>query len=571
MRPVKDAKLFDKFDTIDKKSKKKLILLSILALIAIAAVTVSITGYVVISNPENISSYRTKEQLLSDLFLLEQEHPGLMAHQIIGKTVRGQDIYLFTIGNSSGGRVLVDGTMHGWEYAGSEAIYWTLEWLLDSNETDALRILRNNYILTIPIINLDNYGSGVINANGVNINRNFAVGFGLLNDSQRGPRPLSEPETQAIHNVFLKYVPDWYVNLHTGDYRMSPPWGHTNFVPEETVYLNAYEKISEISAERGVTPIPYKKSFNYAGGLARDEGYYMGAYSFGVELSTSLPDYGILKNTTVPQLIAIVIALSQLSETTTTTSTTTTSASTTTSTTASTSTSSTTATSTTTSTTITTSTTTTILPTDGLVAYWKFDEGSGSKVSDSSGNGNDGNISGATFTGGKTGFALQFDSVDDYVKVADSNSLDVSNAFTFEAWIYPKSFGENGMGRILDKTSSTAYIFYLRNGTNYPRQLVIYLDSNEYAAKNNTINLNKWQHVAVTFNRTLSSNQIKFYVNGTAVGTATRTTAVPNNTQPLYIGNRDDLARTFYGAIDEVRIYNRALSASEISAHYQGS
>jgi hypothetical protein len=70
------------------------------------------------------------------------------------------------------------------------------------------------------------------------------------------------------------------------------------------------------------------------------------------------------------------------------------------------------------------------------VALWHFDEGSGSVVSDASGNGNDGTIGGATWTNdGKFGPALQFDGENDFVRVADNASLDLTEEVTVEAWI----------------------------------------------------------------------------------------------------------------------------------------
>ena len=76
----------------------------------------------------------------------------------------------------------------------------------------------------------------------------------------------------------------------------------------------------------------------------------------------------------------------------------------------------------------------------GLVAYWKFDEGSGTTVSDSSGNGNTGTlVNGPLWTAGRVGNALFFDGIDDNVTVPDSNSLDLSSSFTLSAWVNPAS------------------------------------------------------------------------------------------------------------------------------------
>src|SRR5262249_55893677 len=76
----------------------------------------------------------------------------------------------------------------------------------------------------------------------------------------------------------------------------------------------------------------------------------------------------------------------------------------------------------------------------GLVAYWKFDEGSGTTVSDSSGNSNTGTlVNGPLWTAGRVGNALYFDGIDDNITVPDSNSLDLSGSFTLSAWVNPAS------------------------------------------------------------------------------------------------------------------------------------
>src|SRR5206468_9777237 len=76
----------------------------------------------------------------------------------------------------------------------------------------------------------------------------------------------------------------------------------------------------------------------------------------------------------------------------------------------------------------------------GLIAYWKFDEGSGTTVADSSGNGNTGTlVNGPVWTAGQVGNALFFDGIDDNITVPDSASLDLSSSFTLSAWVNPAS------------------------------------------------------------------------------------------------------------------------------------
>jgi hypothetical protein len=202
---------------------------------------------------------------------------------------------------------------------------------------------------------------------------------------------------------------------------------------------------------------------------------------------------------------------------------------------------------------------------NGLVLELHFNELAGSTVYDLSGNNNNGTIYGATRVQEGFGRALSFDGIDDYVLVPDSVSLRLTSSFTIMAWIYPKSAGENNYGRILAKYSESYYSVQMEAGT----RVSMGIASTTYAVTPlGSVPFNTWSHIAFTFDKTLPVNQIKAYVNGVLKATGTRTTDVPTSTDPLYIGNRVDLTRTFDGLIDEVCIYNRALSEDEIKAIY---
>src|SRR5688572_9579321 len=72
-----------------------------------------------------------------------------------------------------------------------------------------------------------------------------------------------------------------------------------------------------------------------------------------------------------------------------------------------------------------------------LVAAYAFDEGTGSAAADASGTGNNGTLAGPTWVAGKNGGGLSFDGVNDWVTVADANSLDLTTAMTLSAWVRP--------------------------------------------------------------------------------------------------------------------------------------
>ena len=116
----------------------------------------------------------------------------------------------------------------------------------------------------------------------------------------------------------------------------------------------------------------------------------------------------------------------------------------------------------------------TAAPPVGLVAAYGFDEGTGTAVADSSGNGNGGTVSGATWAVGKFGTALSFDGVNDIVNVADSASLDLTTGMTIEAWLLPRALGTTWRTVALkEQVGNYAYGLYGNTGTGRPSANVV--------------------------------------------------------------------------------------------------
>ncbi|MBX5327641.1 hypothetical protein HM002_08015 [Candidatus Bathyarchaeota archaeon A05DMB-4] len=191
---------------------------------------------------------------------LANAYPELMTYETIGKTVENRDIIMFKIGNPTGGKVLFDGAMHGSESLGSELLYFYAKWLLTSSDPLAKRILARDYTLLIPVVNVDSYDRYIRkNANGVDLNRNFATNWQYAGSSDpnsdyyRGPSPLSEPESKAIVGVFQKYKPSFYVNLHRGGVIF-----YVNSYGNRTYYSIIFNKITSLAQERGVSTYPYQ-------------------------------------------------------------------------------------------------------------------------------------------------------------------------------------------------------------------------------------------------------------------------------------------------------------------------
>src|SRR3989344_8230350 len=211
---------------------------------------------------------------------------------------------------------------------------------------------------------------------------------------------------------------------------------------------------------------------------------------------------------------------------------------------------------------------------NGLVGYWTMD---GSKVNwktgavtDSSGRGNTGTITNmATSTGvaiGKIGQALSFDGTDDILVIGDKDAFDAPASYTIIAWIYPRTFGGGSLARIFDKRNngSTGFDFFVCNSGCTAALAIVHDISNVIASDSNVVNLNKWQHVAVSWNGANAT----FYANGVAQGSPVLSAVPTANAVSISIGNETTNDRDFNGLIDEVRVYNRALSAGEIQTLY---
>ncbi|MDH5436179.1 MAG: serine hydrolase, partial [Gammaproteobacteria bacterium] len=159
-----------------------------------------------------------------------------------------------------------------------------------------------------------------------------------------------------------------------------------------------------------------------------------------------------------------------------------------------------------------------------------------------------------------------------YVEIPYQSLLDLSvNTFTVSAWIRPLSWGQNNQGRIIDhgggSSGTSGWSFHVQDSATVAQ--AIYFQINNDSSFNRSSNagvvqLNTWQHVAVTYD----NGTLTFYVNGVEQGVSTGV-PVPNaRISPLRIGIRTtDVQRDFDGGIDEVRIWNRALSMVEIQAN----
>jgi PKD repeat protein/glucose/arabinose dehydrogenase len=202
-------------------------------------------------------------------------------------------------------------------------------------------------------------------------------------------------------------------------------------------------------------------------------------------------------------------------------------------------------------------------PASGLVGAWGFNETTGTTATDSSGAGNTGTLSGATrTTAGRYGGALSFDGVNDWVTVADSASLDLTTGITMEAWVRPAALGTTWRTVVLkEQPGQLSYALYGNTSTTRP-SVHVYTNDDVGLRGPAALPLNTWTHLAATWNAVT----MRLYVNGTEVANSPLTGTALTSSSPLRIGGNAVWPEWFSGLIDEVRVYNRALTAAQIAA-----
>jgi hypothetical protein len=205
-------------------------------------------------------------------------------------------------------------------------------------------------------------------------------------------------------------------------------------------------------------------------------------------------------------------------------------------------------------------------PAGGIVLALGFNEASGATTAnDASGLGHHGTVGEAQFVAGRFGNALSFDGLNDWVTVADSAALDLSSAMTLEAWVKPSAAGGWRTVLLKEGTGNMAYEMY-SNNPDISRPAAYFTTAGgtlRAATGTAVLPTNAWTHLAATYDGT----NMRFYVNGVLVRDVLRSGSILNTAGPLHIGGNQVWGGEFFaGLIDEVRIYNRALSAAEIGS-----
>jgi hypothetical protein len=201
-------------------------------------------------------------------------------------------------------------------------------------------------------------------------------------------------------------------------------------------------------------------------------------------------------------------------------------------------------------------------PPTGLMLAYSFDQGSGTTVPDSSGKGNTGTLTSTAWsTAGKYGGALSFNGSSSWVTATDNATLDLTNGMTLEGWVNPTATG-TVWRTVLIKQNTNALVYSLYANTDTQRPSGHVFTSTEFDTRGTAaVPLNTWTFLSASYD----GATLKFYVNGTQVSSKAVTGSMPNSTGVLRIGGNSVWGEYFAGLIDNIRVYNRALSAAEIT------
>jgi|GEM_PF-2381064 len=206
-----------------------------------------------------------------------------------------------------------------------------------------------------------------------------------------------------------------------------------------------------------------------------------------------------------------------------------------------------------------------VLPVSGLVSQWSAEN----SALDSNGSNHGALINGATYATGKSGQAFSLNGTNSYVEVPDSPSLTISGNFSLNLWVKYNSVRSGTGGNL-----PNVFIGHDQGGGSVPKWVFFSAVDGLYLHLNGSRSVwigpvafapqtGTWYNISVTKSETLYS----FYVNGGLAGTVTDSNTYPDVSGPLTIGKAEELG-FFDGLLDEIALYNRALSAVEVQDIY---
>jgi hypothetical protein len=201
------------------------------------------------------------------------------------------------------------------------------------------------------------------------------------------------------------------------------------------------------------------------------------------------------------------------------------------------------------------------------IAWWKLDETGGETAEDSAGN-NDGRVVGDPQwqpTGGKVGGALEFDGDGDFVEIGRESNFDITDQITVSAWIKVNQFDKEWQAVIakgdnawrIQRNQNNDSLEFACSGLKIPSGAPW---GNLYGER--SVNDGKWHHIAGIYD----GSKMYLIIDGNVDTSQPASGRINTNNEPVYIGeNSENTGRYWDGLIDDVRIYNYALSQNEVA------
>lgn len=204
-----------------------------------------------------------------------------------------------------------------------------------------------------------------------------------------------------------------------------------------------------------------------------------------------------------------------------------------------------------------------VIGADNLIGWWKLDEATGTKAFDSSLNATHGVLTSATFssnsTNGKINQALSFDGIDDKVRV-DSSNFALTKNFTVTAWAFDL---DANTANIVSNLNSWDYRMYLSSANKLVVQMSLDNLNSGYFTSTGTVAAGEWVHLAFAFD----GSNLNMYINGNLDRSASHIGEIQTPGSAIFMGTYGS-GEYFQGFLDDVRVYNKALTSAEIQGIY---
>jgi len=201
---------------------------------------------------------------------------------------------------------------------------------------------------------------------------------------------------------------------------------------------------------------------------------------------------------------------------------------------------------------------------DSVVLYLPFDEGSGNTVADGSSYGNDAVVNGGEWVSGKYGGGMEL-GAEKFLEIADNDSLDLTTTLSISMWVKIAAGGEatqSGLEKQPAWQPGEYNLAAVYDGGVLLQAADLPADCADSAVTTESIQDDKWHHIAGTWN----GKVIKVYIDGVEKKSLACAGEIKVGDGNMYVGSRGGTQRWVNGMLDEIKVYNRALSADEVKA-----